>query len=357
MIELKHIQVNAGSFSLQNISMQLEHGQFHVLLGPSGSGKTVLIETIAGLIQAASGHIFFDKKNIGNLPPEKRNLSYLPQDNTLFPHKNVYENIAFGLQFKLGRNPATINEKIHHIASELDISHLLERRIGKLSGGEQQRVSLARALVLENPFLLLDEPTSSLQETMQESFCLMLKEIQSHFQLTVLMTTHHKDSAFLLADKLHFIEDGKLLLSIPTQELPHISLPAKVAEILGIQNILKFKRLPDREWNYYAEQTDSYFVLKKMPGNLPEEFLIGVKPADIRVIKKEEMHLSHPNSFPAVVENTYPKENNTLVVLKIPKTGCVLKMEISNYNLKKMGIEKGGTIHCKIKEEHARVLC
>lgn len=355
MIELKNINVKTGNFTLQNISLQLEAGKFQVLLGPSGSGKTILLETIAGLINPTTGCILFDGNDVTCLPPEKRELSYLPQDNALFPHKNVYENIAFGLKLK-GLSLTVINEKVSHITSTLNISHLLNRSVRNLSGGEQQRVALARALVLEKPILILDEPTSSLHETMQENFCLLLKEIQQKYNLTVLMTTHHKDSAFMLADTLHFIENGKLSLSIASSKLYNAPLPLRVAELLGITNVLTMKKISDNPEMFYCTEINTNFKLSNIPDNIPDEFQLGIKPVDIRVIKKEEKHLLHSNSFNATVEQLFFKESDALVFLKIPVTECVIKMELSAYNLKKMDIQKGITIQCKIKEEYTRII-
>ena len=161
MIEISNIQVSTGDFQLSAITLALEVGKFHVLLGPSGSGKTILLETIAGLIPCEKGEIFRDGEVITLLPPEQRNLSYVPQDHVLFPHKTVYENMAFGLQFK-SIPPEVQEEKIQTISNDLELNGLLHRGVANLSGGERQRVALARALVLDNPLILLDEPTSSL---------------------------------------------------------------------------------------------------------------------------------------------------------------------------------------------------
>lgn len=207
-------------------------------LGPSGSGKTLLLETIAGLTNHTSGAILLDGKDVTTFSPEKRNLSYLPQDNTLFPHKNVFQNIAYGLTLKKKLPAQEIQHRILKIAEILEITNLLERSIANLSGGEQQRVALARALVLQNKILLLDEPTSSLHETMQENFCLMLNEIKQKFNLTVLMATHHKDSAFMLADSLHFIENGSLLFSSKTSTFFHQPIPLSVANIMGMSKYI-----------------------------------------------------------------------------------------------------------------------
>lgn len=354
MIELKNIEIKAGNFFLNEISLHIEKGKFHVLLGPSGSGKTILLETIAGLIKPVSGNIAIKGIDVTCLPPEQRGLSYLPQDYVLFPHKNVFENIAFGLKLIKDLSAKQIDDKVSEITALLNISHLLNRSIKNLSGGEQQRVALARALTLDNSILILDEPTSSLHETMQEEFFLLLKDLQKRFNLTVLMTTHHKDSAFMLSDMLHFIENGKLFLTIETTKLNHTPLPIKVAELIGVTNVIKMKRSTENSTIYHSCELNADFLLSGYLHENEPKFKLGVKPVDIRVIKEEEKHLNHINCFYAYVEQILFKENNALVFIKICATGFMLKLELSSYNLKKMNIAIGNTIQCKIKEEYSR---
>lgn len=356
MIELEKIYVTAGKFILKNISARFEKGKFHVLLGSSGSGKTVLLETIAGLINPDRGRILLNGQDISHLPPETRKFSYLPQDIALFPNKNVFENIAFGLELNNKISSQEIKNKVLDIAQKLNIIHILNRSIHNLSGGEQQRVALARALVINSPFILLDEPLSALHETMQESFCLLLRNIQKNLNIGILMTTHQKDCAFLVADQLHFIENGELLLSANTMEITTIPLPTKIATLLGISNLLEIHKLANIPNTFYCPQLNTNLLLSKIENNNAYQIQIGVRPIDIRVIKPEDRDKEHINSFDAYVEDILYKENDALVFLKIPHTGYYLKMELSIYNLHKMNIQRGNSIQCKIKEEHIRVI-
>jgi ABC-type sugar transport system ATPase subunit len=350
MIEISNIQVSTGDFQLSAITLALEVGKFHVLLGPSGSGKTILLETIAGLIPCEKGEIFRDGEVITLLPPEQRNLSYVTQDHVLFPHKTVYENMAFGLQFK-SIPPEVQQEKIQTISNDLELNGLLHRGVANLSGGERQRVALARALVLDNPLILLDEPTSSLHETMQENFGLLLRQIQQKYGLTVLMTTHHKDTAFLVADCLHFIENGKLLLSKDSNQIFSDAIPGKVAELLGISNFFTVKNENNRLW---CTELDMEIHLR----NFPEEihFSFGVKPIDIRVIKEEELHLPQTNAFETVVDRVYWKESDALVLLHVKNTGFPLKLQLPTHNLQKMKISEGSIVWCKLNPEYCRLI-
>lgn len=349
MIELRNITIKAGQFLLENVCLKAESNKFHVLLGPSGSGKTLLLETIAGLISPVSGELYLSGKAVNNVPSENRNISYLPQDNALFPHKNVFENIAFGLKLRKHFTPEVIKEKVNDIASKLNISHILNRSVVNLSGGEQQRVALARTLILNTPILLLDEPTSSLHESMQEDFCLLLKKLQKEFQITVLMTTHHKDSAFLVADNLHFIDKGTIRLSADIKSIYQSSLPKNIAHLLGVSNF--FTLIPTNEKKRFVckELNTTFTFSKKNIENTIQ--CIGVKPENIRIIKEEDLHNEYPNRFLAKVEDILYKENDCLVLLKVPETSFQLKMQISIYNLNKLNITVGKILHCKIKEE------
>ncbi|CAG0987930.1 MAG: ABC transporter ATP-binding protein [Bacteroidetes bacterium] len=350
MIELRNITIRAGQFLLENVCLKAEAGKFHVLLGPSGSGKTLLLETIAGLIMPTSGEIYLSEKLIHKIPSENRNISYLPQDNALFPNKNVFENIAFGLKLKKQFSNATIEEKVNDMASKLNVSHLLSRSVINLSGGEQQRVALARALVVNTPILLLDEPTSSLHESMQEDFCLLLKKLQKEYKLTVLMTTHHKDSAFLVADSLHFVDKGTIRLSANIQTIYQSLLPKNIAHLLGVSNFFTLSTANQNNQFYCEELKTTFAFTQKTIENTT--FSIGVKPENIRVIKEEDIHNKYPNRFVAEVEEMLFKENDTLVLLKVPETSFRLKMQLTTYNQKKLNISVGKLLHCKIKEEY-----
>ncbi len=352
MLSIEKINLQAGNFTLQDVSLKLESNRFHVLLGMTGSGKTLLLELLAGILHADNGQIVLNGDDISRQAPEQRPFSYLPQDNALFPHKNVYENICYGLQIQQ-QAPAQKNaEKVTEIAEKLSISHLLTRGIEGLSGGEQQRVALARALVVEKPFLLLDEPTSSLHETMQENFCLLLKEIQQQFKLTVLMTTHSKDSAFLLADELHFINDGKISLSTQPRDLFTQPLPSPIAELLGISNMFRMQAVKGKSQHYYCADlaAELYFpnVLQTKNGDL----MLGVKPVDIRIIKDEEKGQNQVNSFEAQIEHILYKDVNAIVWLRVPQSGKLIKSELSIYNLNKLKMVQGKSISCKIKEAY-----
>lgn len=356
MVILENIVAAAGNFRLKNISMKIEKGQFNVLLGPTGSGKTLLLEVIAGLQKISSGTVMLHGKNANDLPPEERHLSYLAQDNALFPHLNVFRNISFGLELRKEKfTHEQIRSKIEEIANTLDIAHLMERTIDKLSGGERQRVALARALVLENSLFLLDEPTSSLHEAMQEEFFLMIKEIAEKFNLTIILATHHRDSAFLLADTLHFIFQGALVMSTDTKRIFEVPLPYIVANYLGIDNLIPVNQKIDGKGKhgFECEVLKASFDFPSFRNIQKPEFTIGIRPVDIRVVKDEDLPTAD-NTFQVLVKKTLHKLNDAIVLLQHPETGFKLKMQISIYNQEKLKILPGTIITCTIKEPFIR---
>jgi len=209
MLEVKNLYYRIGDFELKDISFSVKRGEYAVILGPSGSGKTTLFELIAGFRKPLRGNVLLNGKEITNLPPEERNISVLYQDYLLFPHLNVFENIAFGLRKKV-RDPEEVEKIVSNLAEEIGIRHLLGRDIEGLSGGERQRVALARALAVRPALLLLDEPFSALDVKNREHLRKLVKRLSEEWNLTVLHITHDIADAENLADKVILINRGKI---------------------------------------------------------------------------------------------------------------------------------------------------
>jgi ABC-type sugar transport system ATPase subunit len=209
MIRLNQITIRAGTFSIPNLSMQIDSGQYAVLMGKTGCGKTTLLESICGLRPISSGSIVIDDTDVTHYLPGDRQIGYVPQDLALFPTLNVQDHLAFAL--RLRKMPAArIAERIGQLAEVLGITHLLGRRIFGLSGGESQRVALGRALAAEPKILLLDEPLSKLDEETRGEMQSLLQKVKQTTRVTTLHITHNSAEAVALAD-LHFrLENGRL---------------------------------------------------------------------------------------------------------------------------------------------------
>ncbi|MEM7231872.1 MAG: ATP-binding cassette domain-containing protein [Planctomycetota bacterium] len=207
MIEVSGLCMNQGDFGLEGVSLTIPEGAYGVLMGRSGSGKTTVLEAICGLRPVQSGSIRLSGREVTTLLPGERGLGYVPQDRALFPGLLVRDQIAFALVVRQ-RSQDEIAERVDALAELLGISDLLDRGPEKLSGGEAQRVSLARALAAKPGVLCLDEPLSALDEETHDEICHLLKEVQSQTGVTVLHVTHSRFEAERLGTTFLRIEDG-----------------------------------------------------------------------------------------------------------------------------------------------------
>jgi ABC-type sugar transport system ATPase subunit len=238
MIQIEDLSVDFGSFHLGDINLSIESGEFFVFLGPTGAGKTVLIECIAGLHKLKKGKIKVYNENITFLPPDERGMGYVPQDYKLFPHLDVFDNIAFGLKVKK-YSPQQISERVHSLSEIIGISHLLHRTIYNLSGGEKQRVALARALAPFYKVLLLDEPMTNLDQRTAKHLRLELKRIVNQLNVTTLYITHDLIEAEELADKIALIDNGSIQHVDTPIDMLFSSQKEAVLDFLGMPNILE----------------------------------------------------------------------------------------------------------------------
>ncbi len=211
VLKLTNITKRYGKVvALDRVSLEIPLNKITVILGPSGSGKTTLLRIIAGLEEPDEGRIVIDDVDITSLPPWKRDVSMVFQYPNLFPHLNVYENIAFGLE-ALDISSEERSSRVYWAAKLLKIEHLLDKYPDQLSGGEQQRVALARALVVKPRILLLDEPLSNLDLALREELRVELKSIQRRTGITFIHVTHDQDEALELADYLVVLYRGKIV--------------------------------------------------------------------------------------------------------------------------------------------------
>ncbi|WP_406541807.1 ATP-binding cassette domain-containing protein [Clostridium ljungdahlii] len=209
MLRVEHIYKKLGDFEICNISFEVLDGEYFVILGSTGSGKSVVLEAIAGGYDIDRGNIYINDVNINNIPPESRNIGFVYQDYLLFPHLSVRENILFGLKTKkMSKN--IMDEILQKISSMLNIEHLLDRRPLTLSGGEQQRVAFARAVVTSPKILLLDEISSALDSGTKKKFQHNLKKMHRELNTTTIQITHDFNEAVYLADRIAIMGNGQI---------------------------------------------------------------------------------------------------------------------------------------------------
>lgn len=208
-IALTGVEFSIGDFDLRVHELAVRAGEYFVVTGPNGAGKTQLLRLIAGLSRARSGEVRIGARAITNLPPWQRSVGYVPQDSTLFPNRDVRGNISFGLEVR-GRSPEQIDAEVERVAEMLGIGSLLARRVQGLSGGEQQKVSLARALIIEPDVLLLDEPVSAIDQQNRDGLCRRLRSVQRELGISTIHVAHNRAEIELVADRFARMDGGRI---------------------------------------------------------------------------------------------------------------------------------------------------
>jgi len=240
-VSLRSVTKKYGDFTaIENITLDIPAGAYCCLLGPSGCGKTTALRVISGHEAATSGEVLMGGKAITHLPPAKRNTAMMFQNYALFPHKTIWDNVAFGLKMK-GIAATERKQRVGEILELVGLSHTAERKPSMLSGGQQQRIALARALVNRPQVLMLDEPLSALDENLRVKMRGELKKIQQQFGLTFIQVTHHVEEAFSLSDQIVVMNHGHIdQVATP---LALFTEPASqfVAKFIGDNNIFAGK--------------------------------------------------------------------------------------------------------------------
>ena len=209
MISLRHITIQAGSFHLRDLSMEIPTGSHTALMGRTGSGKTTLLEGICGLRSVRSGSIWVGDREVTNLLPGQRGIGLVPQDGALFDHLTVRQHLEFALEVR-GWAPERRENRSQELAEWLGLNSLMDRLPAGMSGGERQRVALGRALAFHPPVLCLDEPLSALDDQTRGEIVAVLTEIRNRTGITILHITHNRSEAERLADRILHLRDGRL---------------------------------------------------------------------------------------------------------------------------------------------------
>ncbi len=284
IIDLKHITKKFDDhLVLDDINMYIRRNEFLTLLGPSGCGKTTLLRIIGGFEETTSGEVLFENQNIAALPPFKRKINTIFQKYALFPHMNVEENIAFGLHIKK-MDKKLISEKVKEMLALVNLSGYEKRLVDSLSGGEQQRIAIARALVNEPEVLLLDEPLAALDLKLRKGMQLELKRIQQKVGITFIFVTHDQEEALSMSDTIAVMKDGKIQqIGTPT-DIYNEPKNSFVADFIGESNILPGVMLKDYLVHFHShdfECVDKGFEKE-------ENVDVVVRPEDIQIVDVKE---------------------------------------------------------------------
>ena len=270
-----------------DLNLDIKAGEFVCLLGPSGCGKTTILRMLAGFEVPTEGHIYIGDENVERITPDKRDTAMVFQNYALFPHMNVYNNIAYGL--KLQKLPKSeVDERVHKILKMMNMEDFAERVPSQMSGGQQQRVSLARALVMEPGVLLFDEPLSNLDAKLRVHMRDEIRKIQQQVGITSIYVTHDQSEAMGLADKVIIMKDGKIQQEGSPIEVYQNPINEFVANFIGKANIFTGQLLYKTENKCTIDiHGVRYEVPQKVEHNIGDEIKIVVRPESIITSKED----------------------------------------------------------------------
>lgn len=345
MLKLKNISVQLGKFQLKNINLELERGDYYVLLGKSGVGKTVLLEIIAGLIKPDSGQVILNSEDITNEKIQKRRVGIVFQDFSIFPHLSVKQNIEYPIKRKklsYEQKEALINE----YAELTNITHLLNRGTKNLSGGELQRVALARMLVSKPKCLLLDEPLASLDVQLKGDLRKLLRKINQN-GTTILHVTHDYEEAIALSNKVAIMHEGEIIQYGLTKEVFQKPANEFVANFTGIKNFFVAKFLP----NNIAKINETTEIKVANKDGLTNGKII-IRGEEI-ILSNEKIESSASNNFKGQIVQIIPYLTSYEIIVNV---GIELSVVISEESLHSLELTEGSTIWVSFKSTVIKII-
>ena len=303
---------------LKNINLDIEEKEFVTLLGPSGCGKTTLLRILGGFLEPTEGKVIFDGVDIAKLPPHKRELNTVFQKYALFPHMNVYENIAFGLKIKkMSRD--VIEQKVMKMLKLIGLEGYEKKNVTLLSGGQQQRVAIARALVNEPKVLLLDEPLGALDLKLRKEMQYELKRIQQEVGITFIFVTHDQEEALTMSDKIVVMRDGTIQQIGSPQDIYNEPVNRFVADFIGESNIIP-ARMPED----FKVRFDNHEFKCEDQGFEPNEAVdVVIRPEDLDIVSEQDGMMT------GTVDSVLFKGSQYEVIVEtVPGTSVTVQMRV-----------------------------
>ena len=343
LLQIRHLSKSYGDTQiLQNINLDIYDGEFLTLLGPSGCGKTTLLRLIGGFELPNAGSLHLEGVDIAGLPAEKRPINTVFQQYALFPHMNVYDNIAYGLKLK-GVPKTEIDQRVREALAMVQLDHTINRRPQDLSGGQQQRIAIARAVVNRPKMLLLDEPLSALDAILREQMQSELKRLQRELGITFVFVTHDQQEALSMSDRIAVMKNG-VFQQIDTP-IGIYESPANLftASFIGETNLFKGKVLevnPATIKVEVVEQNDGFHPIRELPRpkfdvQVGQNVNLLLRPEDIRVYYTHE---AHEGLIGNVVDSAYKGSTlDSVIRLKngnIVRTSEYFNEDDPNFNYK-----------------------
>ncbi len=363
MIKIENLTILFESFKITNLNIQIEEAGFHFLLGPTGSGKTLILESIMGLRKPRSGRIWIGDREVQDLPPELRGISYVPQDLALFPHLKVKENILFGIR---ARNLDTKNheEYVQALVGVMKIEHLLERYPAHLSVGEKKRIALLRALAPKPKLLLLDEPLSGLDPSIKIDIQRLLKDLHSSFHTTTLCVTHDFEEVYFLGDEITIFIDGRVEQVGKRDDVFLRPKSKEVAQFLGAKNLYRAKVLKNKSSsqrlilgvNGLQFSVPSTLHQEKM--EVGKEVNLFIRPEEVMILREGKFvkdSLKH-NMFEGKILDIAGKERYQTVYFQTTPGKILFEISIPNYAFRNLNLSVGKMISIALRDESLWVM-
>ncbi len=353
MIRVKQLTAKRGNFTLGPIDLDLGSSSYLTILGPSGSGKSLFLESCMGLIVPDSGQVWLNGQDVTKIAPERRQISYLPQDLALFPHLNVRENILFGAR-RRQLDMTRVEKRLTSLLDLLALHEVIDRHhVTSLSGGEKQRVALARALLPEPRLLFLDEPFSALDATIRRQLQVKLREINRQLGVTILHVTHDQEEAFMLGEQIAVVIRGQLQQVGARDDIYYRPATLDVARFLRNQNIFDLTVedvLPDGTLQLGND------IILNAPGHSGakkgQPFATGIRSEEVIVIRPNKPigPELQDNLFHATVDDILVFGGTHTLCVKLQNSGVSVEVELPNCAMRDLGYTVGDTLRVCLRK-------